>query len=431
MNAAELHSFLLDAFRRLEQEQNHRPWSPRHPLRQRAVEAFQQLGFPTTRHEDWKYTSLAPVLRYPYRIELPPAPDPAELRTQLLSLQGMPPVQLWLLNGRAYPEQLPRQVHCSSFQTAGDSVPTGHIVPVDSETFPALNAAFAPDVIALRWKEDAPELLHIAVVAISRGEPQMSHPRLSLAVEPQRHAQLLLSLHATGDAPCLTNLVAEVALAEGAHLDLVLWEVDPAETFAITTLGLELARAARLRVWTLALGGALLRNNLYIRLVGPGADAQLFGATMVAGHQVIDHRTLVEHRVEQCTSNQLYKSVAEEEGTVTFTGRIHVYPGAQKTNAYQSHRALLLSPKATVNARPQLEIYADDVRCTHGATTGALDAEALFYLRSRGIPESRARALLLHAFVQEAFQQLPEERLRQCSDELIAERAHLPAESLS
>ncbi len=431
MNAAELQSSLVASFRRLEQEQNHRPWSPHHPLRRRALEAFQQLGFPTTRHEDWKYTSLAPVLRYPYRVELPPLPEPAALGAQLPALHGMPPVQLWLLNGLAHPEQLPAQVRFASFQTAGDSVPVGHILPVDSETFVALNTAFAPDVAALSCRGDVPELCHVAVVTAPHGEPQLAHPRLSITVEPHARAHLLVGFHTAGQAPCLTNFVAEVSLAEHAQLDLVLWQTDPHDTFLITTIGVELARSARLRVWTVALGGALLRNNLYIRLVGPGADAQLFGATMVTGRQVIDHRTLVEHRVEQCTSNQLYKSVAEQEGTVTFTGRIHVYPGAQKTNAYQSHRALLLSPKATVNARPQLEIYADDVRCTHGATTGALDEDALFYLRSRGIPESRARALLLHAFVHEALELLPEEQLRQRADELIAERAHLPAESLS
>ncbi len=429
MNATELQTHLLEAFHRLQQEHNHHPWSAHHPLRQLAIEAFQRLGFPTTRHEDWKYTSLAPALRYPYRPEPGPAPDVGELAAHAPGLQRIPAVHLWLLNGLPHAERLPDTVQLRT-SASSESIRIGHILSADSEAFVALNTAFAPDVVTLAFKEPSQELFHAALVTVTHGEPQLSNPRLTIVVQPQVAARLLVSFHTAGDLPSLSNLVGEIRLEDGAQLDLILWQADLREDFAVTTLGLELARSARLRVWTVALSGALLRNNLYIRLVGSGADAQLFGATMVTGHQLIDHRTLVEHRVEQCTSNQLYKSVADGEGTVTFTGRIHVYPGAQKTNAYQSHRALLLSQKATVNARPQLEIYADDVRCTHGATTGSFDEEALFYLRSRGIPEQRARALLLHAFIHEALELLPEERLRQCADELIADRVHLPAESL-
>jgi Fe-S cluster assembly protein SufD len=326
---------------------------------------------------------------------------------------------------------LPDGIHFQSLVHAGETglrSPLGHLLPVEDDALVALNTALAPDVALLSVTGVSEQLLHIAVLTTAITEPQLALPRLSIRIEPHARARLLISFHSLGAHPSWTNTVAEITLGEAARAELILWETDPAQSYAITTVALELARHAAARVWTIALGGALLRNNLYIRLAGPGADAQLFGATMVSGQQVIDHRTYVEHRVEQCTSNQLYKSVADEQGTVTFTGRIHVYPGAQKTNAYQSHRAVLLSEKATVNARPQLEIYADDVRCTHGATTGALDEEALFYLRSRGLPLSYARALLLHAFVTEATATLPDESLRTRAEELIAQRAHLHAE---
>jgi len=431
MAAEELQKRLLETFRQWQQESNHRPWSPHHPLRRQALEAFAQFGFPTTRHEDWKYTSLAPALRHPYRIEPPQQlPTSEELVSLLPSLQGMPAPHLWLLNGIPRPGELPSGVAYSNALQGGSEAPIGQVLSPTSETFVALNTAFAPDVAILRIGSDIPELLHVAVVTTADTEPQLANPRLAIVVAPQAKARLLLSLNTFGSNPSLTNAAVEITLGEGAQLELILWETDPNPFFAVTTLGAEVHAHGQLRTWTLALGGALVRNNLYIRLVGPGADAQLFGATMVAGHQVVDHRTLVEHRVEQCTSNQLYKSVADDQATVTFTGRIHVYPGAQKTNAYQSHRAVLLSEKATVNARPQLEIYADDVRCTHGATTGALDQDALFYMRCRGIPEAQARALLLHAFVSEAMASLPDDQLRAHADRLLAERAHIQAEVL-
>ncbi|MCS7169406.1 MAG: Fe-S cluster assembly protein SufD [Candidatus Kapabacteria bacterium] len=433
MSLQDLHSRLTEAFERRIQTGDHYRWAPNHPLRHRAFQAFQRMGFPTTRHEDWKYTSLAPVLRPSYNLE-PPSPPTTTALAEHLTLQGKLPLpHLWVANGllltsRAAAGFQIQSLSLSQTSTHSAQFPIGQILEPESETFVALNTALTPDAILLTVEDAPSELFHIALVTTAEMQPQLAQPRLNIAVQPNSFGRVAISLHATGSHPSLTNAVAEVSLDVGSELELILWELPPTPAFAIVTVGVKLAAHARLRVWTVALGGALLRNNLYIRLGGPSADAQLFGATMVNKQQVVDHRTLVEHRAEGCTSNQLYKSVADEQGTVTFTGRIHVYPGAQKTNAYQAHRAVLLSEKATVNARPQLEIYADDVRCTHGATAGTLDEEALFYMRSRGLPESHARALLLHAFVSEALTTLPDELLRSSASQAIAERAHPHAE---
>lgn len=428
MATAELQTRLRETFERWMRQGNHHRWSPHHPLRRNAFEVFERLGFPTTRHEDWKYTSLAPALRPAYRIELPPPPDISTLPSRLEALEGLPTPQLWLLNGIPIPTTLPASVHFRNLlQGEEANPPLGDILPSETDAFIALNTAFTPDVALLTLAGHLGELLHIAVVTTADDEPQLAHPRLRVQLEAGAQLRVLLSFHTLGTLPSFTNTVTEISLGPAAQLELILWQTDPSAAFAVTTLGIELADHARLSLWTLALGGSLLRDNLYIRLSGPGAAAQLFGATMVSGQRTIDHRTYVEHRAEQCTSNQLYKSAAEEHGTVTFTGRIHVRPHAQKTNAYQSHRAIPLAETATVNARPQLEIYADDVRCTHGATVGALDEKALFYLRARGIPHPRARALLLHAFLREALALLPDENLRRRSDTLLAERVHLPA----
>ncbi len=431
MAIPDLQTRLRETFQRWMQQDNHQRWSPRHPLRRHALEIFERLGFPTTRHEDWKYTSLAPALRPAYRIEIPSLPDLALLPSQLPALEGLPSPQLWLLNGIPVPVALPPHSHFQSFLHAEDAdPPLGDILPSETEALVALNTAFAPDVAALTISGHGDGVLHLALVTTAADEPQLAHPRLSLTLEANARQRLLLSFHTLGTLPAFTNTVAEIRLGPNTQLELILWQPESSTAFAITTLGIELAQNAHLSLWTLSLGGALVRNNLYIRLSGPAATAQLFGATMVEGQHTVDHRTYVEHRAEQCTSNQLYKSIADGHGTVTFTGRIYVHPQAQKTNAYQSHRAVLLTGTATVNARPQLEIYADDVRCTHGATAGSLDESALFYLRSRGVSHAQARALLLHAFLREALVLLPDERLRQRADALLAERVHLQAAEL-
>lgn len=429
MATTELQTRLVETFHRWLQESNHHRWSPHHPLRRIALEAFQKMGFPTSRHEDWKYTSLAPVLRPAYRIEPPSPAETSSLLSQLPALESLPGPHIWMLTGIPVVASLPPYVRLDSLLYSDGEVPPwlGEILRPDAETFIALNTAFAPDVATLSLAGQAKEILHIAVVTSAVEEPQLSQPRLCLTLEPEARGRVLLSFHTLGSYPSLTNFVAEVRLAPNSDLELILWQTEPSESFLITTVGAELDRSARLTVWTLALGGALIRNNLYIRLAAPGAETQLFGATMVSGQQIVDHRTQVEHQAEQCLSNQLYKSIADAQATVTFTGRIYVHPRAQKTNAYQSHRAVLLSEKATVNARPQLEIYADDVRCTHGATVGSLDEDALFYMRSRGIPLDYARALLLHAFLSEPLKSLSDAALWEYADILIAERTHLQA----
>ncbi|MEN3026298.1 MAG: Fe-S cluster assembly protein SufD [Chlorobiota bacterium] len=430
MASHDLQTRLVETFHRWQHDGDNLPWSPQHPLRHRAIAAFQRLGFPTTRHEDWKYTSIAPLLRPAYRLIPPPLPEPTALLHWLPALEGLPMPHVWLLNGLPVVARLPEQGQCWSFLQNSEGPPSfGSLLPLEDEAFVALNTAFAPDAAFVSLSGDSPdEVLHVAIVTTAETEPQLAHPRLWLRIEPNAHRRVLVSFHSLGAHPSLTNAAAELLVGPGAHLELVVWETDTTPAYLITTFSALLEQHARLGVWHVALGGAVTRNNLYIRLAGSGADAQLFGAMMVEGQQIIDHRTLVEHRVEQCTSNQLYKSVADDQGTITFSGRIHVYPGAQKTNAYQSHRAVLLSEKATVNARPQLEIYADDVRCTHGATTGSLDEEALFYLRCRGIPHAEAQALLLQAFLAEAISLLPDEVVRSRAEAVLEEWAHHTAE---
>ncbi len=428
--AAELLEHLREQFLRLEQTSS----EPSELLQQRrrALEALLQRGFPTTRHEDWKYTSLAPVLRYRYEVG---APASEELPS-LSMVQGLPQPQLWLLDGVPHVHELPAGVELRTaerFALNGarrEPLP-GQLVDVEGDAFVALNTAFAPVPLTLTMRESLPIPMHIGIVTQADAAPRLGQPRLLMSVASGTSAALIFSFAHHGANPSLTNAVFELLLQPNAALDVLLWQDGLADAFAVTTLAARLESGARLRVWTLSFSGALVRNNVYIRLAGGAADAQLYGVTMATGQRLVDHHTRVEHEAEGCSSNQLYKSLAQERATVNFTGRIYVHPGAQRTNAYQAHRALLLSTQATVNARPQLEIYADDVRCTHGAAVGNLDEQALFYLRSRGIPEAQARKLLLYAFVREPLEALPSDALRELAERSLAEHIQLPIEEFA
>jgi Fe-S cluster assembly protein SufD len=250
----------------------------------------------------------------------------------------------------------------------------------------------------------------------------MCHPRLLVVAEPGSRATLIQDFVSLSDARGFTNSVAELSIEQGAALDFVLLQRENPHSFQVSNLEARIARDARLAVHTLTLGGGFVRNDLNGVLEAEGASLRLEGLTVAGGTQLVDNHTVVDHALPHGESRQRYKSVLGGKARGVFRGRVIVRPDAQKTSAEQASANILLSEGAEIDAKPQLEIWADDVKCSHGATIGRLDENALFYLRSRGIGEATARDLLVQGFASEVLASLPSPALAEGLSDLLREQ---------
>ncbi len=411
---------VVAAFKQYEQTLNGAAETPLHAIRRSALDQFVQLGFPTPRNEEWKYTNVAPITRRDYRLAAQPqATDinaefvrslvPAGLDADLLVfVDGWYKADLSSLSAQAGLE-----IH-----NLGASAPHGaqpaQQLAADTDGFVALNTALALDgaIITVRaGVELARPILLLYISDVQAGDA-MSALRCVVHLEANAKAQFIELNAARGDGHSLQSRVAEMRVAQGARLDHIMLQNQAAQNYQHNYTRVDQERDSLYRNVVAALGGGFVRNDLSIALNGEGAHADMFGLSMLNDREFVDNHTLVDHRVPNCTSNELYKGIYDDRSVGVFNGKIIVRPDAQKTNAFQSNRNVLLSDGATINTKPQLEIFADDVKCSHGATSGQFDADALFYLRSRGLSTEAARTILMHAFAVEVLDQVPVEALR-------------------
>jgi Fe-S cluster assembly protein SufD len=382
------------------------------PVREAAIARFAELGFPTTRLEEWRYTSVAPIARVAF--------SRAARRSNGMKAADLSPFtfgdgecsQLVFLDGH-YSEQLssvrmlPKGVRIRSLAAALETDRNriephlARVAGFGEDPFTALNTAFLedgafvciPPAVALK------QVLHIVYLCTAGGlEIPVSHPRNLIVVGNGSQATIVQSYVALGRGVYFTNAVTEVVAGHGSVVDLYKLQRESEEAFHIDTLRVTQERDSSFSSHSISLGGAIVRNNLHVSLDGEGADCVLNGLYVAKGRQHVDNHTAIDHAKPHCTSRELYKGIMDDRSTGVFNGRVLVRKDAQKTNAKQTNKNLLLSREALVNTNPELQIYADDVKCTHGATIGQLDEEALFYLRSRGLDEASARVLLTYAF---------------------------------
>ena len=394
-------------------------WLAEH--RRAALAAFERDGFPTTRLEAWRFTSVAPIANTAFELA-PPEADGADELLAAHELRESAATAV-VVNG-CYDEQLSSAALplgvvvdglASSFETEGSTAPAAvTALAVDGLPFAALNAAFLEDGVHVVIPEGAvlTAPIHIVVATIPDGRPVMAHPRLLIDAGAQSQASVIASFVGADGAEYLTNAVSQVRLDEGAVLELVIDQRESAAAYHVHHLHAECAASSILHSRAVSLGGRLVRNDLAAVLAGEGAHATLDGVYVADGAQLVDNHTSIDHAVAHCTSHELYKGILAGTARAVFNGRILVRPDAQKTDAKQTNRALLLSDTAQVNSNPQLEIFADDVKCTHGAAVGQLDEDALFYLQARGLPPDEARDLLLHAFAGEVLGEIGSSELR-------------------
>jgi len=385
-----------------------KPWL--NALRADAAAHFAARGFPTRRVEQWKYTDLAPVAQAAFaepltsvggtvRLPAPLAPHRA------VFVDGRFRPDLSSLDGRAFAAR-------GLAQHLAEAEPwIGALAKPESEPLAALNTMLFEDGLLL----DIPAgvdggLLELVSVAVDPGRPFAFHPRHLIRLGAG--ASLTLVETATGGGTCLHNPVFEIEVAEGATLTHGRMLQEAATVFHLSTIYARIAAGATYDNFTVAAGPRLTRNEIHAALTGPRAACHMNGAQMAGEGQHVDTTTSLAHAAPDCASRQTYKTVLTGRARGVFQGKIHVHQVAQRTDGYQMNQALLLSEDAEIDSKPQLEIYADDVKCSHGATVGALDADSLFYLRSRGIPERQAKAMLVEAFLHEAVETVTDETLK-------------------
>ena len=375
-------------------------------LRKKAVERFSQLGFPTGREEAWRFTDVTPIAEIPFKPAVGTA-NPNQFAG--LAKGALKAVQITFVDGRYAPSfsslDLPPGVGITSvgeiLKTAPDVL--APLVQVPDDPFAALNTAFFRDGAAIRIADgvqiDRP--IHILHLSSLHGDPYVMHPRTIISLGEGARATIVKSFLGPSGGTYFMNGVTTALLAQGSALDLTKVQRESQQAFHIERLEVRGERGSSFTHHSISLGAKIARNDFGVRLEGEGAECSLFGLYEVAGGQHVDHHTSIDHAQPNCTSRELYKGVLDGRSRAVFDGRIVVRPGAQTTSAIQQNKNLLLSKEALVHTKPQLEIFANDVKCKHGATIGQLDESMLFYMRSRGIGLAEARRLLIHAFASE------------------------------
>jgi Fe-S cluster assembly protein SufD len=388
-------------------------------IRETAMDRFESLGFPTTRDEAWKYTSVAPIARVPFE-----AADRGRFDGRALSpfrLSGTR--EIVFVNGHHVPE-LSRGdadgIEVVSLRAALARDPdrlqphlarhTGD----DATAFAALNTAFLADgaLVAIPAGLAAGEPVHLLYCTTGDGPPAVSHPR-TLILAGARSRATVVETYAGADGPVyFTNAVTEAVVEDGAVLDHYTLQREGSDSFHVATLAARQGRGARFSDLAVTLGAALHRSDIAAVFGAEGGECELNGLFVAGGRQHMDTHTWIDHARPHCSSRELYKGVLDGKARGVFHGTILVRKDAQKTDALQTNRNLLLSREALVQSTPALQIFADDVKCKHGSTTGQLDPAALFYLRSRGIGEEAARALLTYAFASDVVGRIKVDAVR-------------------
>ena len=399
------------------------PWL--RALRTSAMARFAEQGFPTTRNEAWKYTSVAPIARTAFR-----RPEGVALATEAtgaleeLRSYGLGGLEVVFVNGRHAPELSSARAHPGvellSLREALARSPQRvepHLARLarDVNVFADLNTAFIEDgaFVALAPGQVVAEPIHLVYLSTNPAPgASLSHPRSLIVASPGSQARIVESYGGADGEAYFTNAVSEAVIEDGAGLDHYKLQREGDAGFHVATLGVSVGRDGRFASHSISLGGSLVRNDVGVVLDGEGAECALLGLFMAGGTQHMDSHTVIDHARPHTTSQELYKGIVDGRARGVFNGRIVVRKGAQKTDAYQTNKNLLLSNDALVNSTPVLEIFADDVKCKHGSTTGQLDPAALFYLRARGLDEASARRLLTYAFASDLVQRIRVEPLR-------------------
>jgi Fe-S cluster assembly protein SufD len=392
-------------------------------LRQQGIDRFAAAGFPTTRDEEWKFTSVAPIAD---RLFVPAHDGQSGLAVdQVESWAGaFAGYRLVVVNGAYAPQfsggQLPAGVHVASLRSVLATNPAavepylGRFAAPDREAFTALNTGLFQDG-AFVWISPGTIVerpISLLFVSASPQIASVSHPRVLIVAGDRSQCRIVESYVGAPEQEYFTNSVTEVYAGSGAVVDHYKLQRESPRACHIGSMFIQSTRDSAVSSHSLAFGGVLVRNDVVAVLDGEGGDCTLNGLYLADGRRLIDNHTTIDHARPHCSSHELYKGILSGRARAVFNGKIIVRPDAQKTDAKQTNKALLLSDDAQINTKPQLEIFANDVKCTHGAAVGQLDEDAIFYLRARGLDLQQARDMLIHAFAGDVLNRIRIEPLR-------------------
>jgi Fe-S cluster assembly protein SufD len=423
-----------------------RPWLQR--LRENAFARFCETGFPTSQMEDWRFTNVSAIAHAEF--ELPADGSRLVSRAQIAA-DGLKDAasRLVFVNGRFAPEhslleRLPDGLFVRNLATQIAEAPEaiepylGRYLNVDRDAFCALNSAFLDDGAYIHVRRGAivEAAVHLLLLSIGDGRATMNHPRNLIVAEDASQLTVVEDyVSLGGGSATLSNAATELVAGDSTVVSHYQVERESLEAFHISTLRIQQGRSTNVASHSLLIGGGLVRNNVHPVLAGEGGECLINGLFIGKGSQHLDNYMLVEHLSPHCGSRQFYNGILDDRAHGVFHGRIIVHKEAQKTDAKQTNRNLLLSDDAQIDTKPQLEILADDVKCTHGATIGQIEDEALFYLRTRGIDEVSARQILLLAFASECTERMKESAVRAFVQPLIeshvSQMAHMSREATS
>lgn len=419
--------------------------------RRAGLARFTQVGFPTQRDEDWRYTTVKPITVKKFH-GLNAAAESAEhvdLQAALdaMQIKGLQSHRLVFVDG-VFAAQWSHSQSALGVPSEGVTVAPlaqvleqnphwieqafGSVKPDKAHGFTALNNAYSQDGVVVLLAENARPTTPVEMLFVSCAPNGCAQPRNIVIAGAASKVQLIERYVSVNGKPArdknsaaactFTNSSTEIVVGETAEVDYYLVQTQSQAAYHVCGVWAQQARGSRFSCRTITLGGALVRNDLGVELAGEQAHCDMFGLYHLSGAQHVDNHTTMLHCAENCSSREWYKGVLEQRSRAVFHGRIKVAPGAQKTNAAQTNNNLLLSAHAEIDSKPQLEIYADDVQCSHGATVGQLDADALFYLRARGLDEAAAGEMLRVAFVNDVLNQIAIDELKQTLETMLAAR---------
>jgi Fe-S cluster assembly protein SufD len=403
-------------------------------FRDDAFSCFDRLGFPTTRLEDWRFTNIAPIAETPFVAQVESV-DYTRTALEGLNLPRLGGPELVFVNGLfnsglSSTVGLPAGVRIRSLAAVLADEPEavtlhlGRLARVERQAFTALNTAFLRDgaVVEVPAGVVVQAPIQLLFVTLSGAVPVLSLPRVLVLAGAGSQVTVVESHTGTAATPYLSNTVTEVSVGDNAVVDHYTVVREAEVAFRVGSLYAHLGRASNFSSHTITLSGAIVRNEAQVVLGGEGGVCTLNGLYLASERQLVDNQTTIDHAQPHCDSHELYKGILFGRSRGVFNGKIIVRLDAQKTDAKQSNKALLLSEDAQITSKPQLEILADDVKCTHGATVGQLDAESLFYLRSRGLSRDQARQLLVHAFAADLLRHIRVAEVRAQLDAQLLER---------
>ncbi len=406
-------------------------------MRAAAADRFDSVGFPATTDEEWRNTNVSPITKTRF------SPAPTEISHAAGELAdryrfGGDAIELIFVNGRLAPRlasqpRLPAGVRIASLAASIESDSAlirsalGKHATIDSSPFVALNTAFVADgaFVHIAAGAELNRPIHLLFISTTGEKPSVCHPRV-LVIADQNVQASLVETYVGPAGTYFTNAVTEIVLGDNSRMDHCKFQQEGADALHMSATNVHLARSATFISHSVTLGGLLTRNDLAVCLAGDGAEATLNGLVVAANHQHVDNHIFLDHAATNCPSHEIYKHVLADKSTGVFKGKILVRPGAQKTDAKQTSKSLLLSDDATMHSQPALEIYADDVKCTHGSTIGPVDDELVFYLQSRGISKAAAHHLLTYAFAADITRRIRVEPVRKRVEDFLARQHDLP-----